>query len=230
MSAFARTGPAFRIKTMRRTAMRAMTRGEQAARTMTSKRPRSVAGARNINPMFVRIRMFSYPTTYRLLRGSALRLCSLLAHVTRSFPDLCQRPRDSCQLPAQLVVSNDGSGNAAVCPGLYPASSCEIVKRLPSLLPLNQNIASCQEQALLHTDHILNYLTLSPLPTVALGQLNFSNVPIHLREFSLAVGNLVEVKLCVASASFAEVCNQPRTGMPYVSYQGLISLYSLIHC
>jgi hypothetical protein len=66
------------------------------------------------------------------------------------------------------------------------------------------------------------------LMTVALGQLNLSNVPIHLREFSLAVESLVEVELRVACAGFAEIGNQPSAGMPDVSYQGLISLYPLI--
>jgi hypothetical protein len=78
-----------------------------------------------------------------IAQGRYIELCPLLAHVTRSFPNLCQRPRDRCQLPAQLVVSTDGSGNAGVCPGLYPASSGEIVKCLSSPLPLNQSTALC---------------------------------------------------------------------------------------
>jgi hypothetical protein len=143
MSPSARSGPGLPNRNDETGCHESDDEGEQAARKMKSKRPRSVARARDINPMFVRIRMFSYPTTYRLPRGGAFRLCRLLAHVTRSFPNLCQRSRDRSQLPAQLVVSTDGSGNAGVCPGLYPASSCEIVKCLSSPLPLNQSTALC---------------------------------------------------------------------------------------
>jgi hypothetical protein len=75
---------------------------------MKSKRPRSVAGARNINPMFVRIRMFSYPITDRLPRGGTLNCARYWRTLQEAFQtsanvhaiDVSFRHNWSCQLTA----------------------------------------------------------------------------------------------------------------------------------